>query len=131
MYLSPMPGGKMILDVGFLDETHGSSSRTVACLQDARLELNLECRRREGEKDSYSEHTLSWVRVLGRRRSRRSWRKGRPASFWIRPACPHWTDRASSLCNFGQSQARQLVTVNGLQRRDADSRKRPDENGIN
>jgi hypothetical protein len=35
-------GGKMLVDVNLLDEGHCSSSRSVACLNGARLERSLE-----------------------------------------------------------------------------------------
>jgi hypothetical protein len=43
------PSGKIILHIAFFDKGHGKSSGSVACLSGARLERNLECRRREGE----------------------------------------------------------------------------------
>jgi hypothetical protein len=64
MYLSVVTGGKVIPDIGFFVETHGGSSRSFACLHDARLELSLECRRREGKAKPYLEHTPTWFRVL-------------------------------------------------------------------
>ena len=42
------PCGKMFLHIAFFDESHGKSSCSVACLNGARLEPSLECRRREG-----------------------------------------------------------------------------------
>lgn len=49
--------------------THGSSNRSVACLEDTRLERSLECKRREGElKTTSFKHTLNPVRVPGRYR---------------------------------------------------------------
>ncbi len=51
MYLRAETGGRMVLRIVFFDIAHGGSSRPVACLKDARLERNLECRRREGGKE--------------------------------------------------------------------------------
>jgi hypothetical protein len=42
-------GGQMVLDITFTERAHASSSRSVECLNGARLELSLECRRRGGE----------------------------------------------------------------------------------
>ena len=38
---------QVVLYIALLDEAHGGSSRSVACLKDARLERSLECWRRE------------------------------------------------------------------------------------
>ena len=42
-------GGKILVHIAFLDEGHGNSDRSVACLNGARLKRSSECRRREGE----------------------------------------------------------------------------------
>src|SRR5579863_6025037 len=49
MDLGAVAGREMILHIGFLDEAHGGSNGSVACLNGARLERSLECRRREGK----------------------------------------------------------------------------------
>jgi hypothetical protein len=56
-------GRKMILYIAFLDEAHGSSSRSVTNLNGARLERSMECRRREGKANYYIKHTPTRVRV--------------------------------------------------------------------
>ena len=86
MYLSPIAGRKMIFDVGFVDKTHGSSSRSVAYLHDARLEQSLDCRRREGEAKTCFEHTPSWVGVRGSAKGGHFGGQRRPAPCQTRPA---------------------------------------------
>jgi len=49
MYLCAEARRQMVLDIAFVDETHGGSSGSVAYLKDARLKRSLECRRREGK----------------------------------------------------------------------------------
>src|ERR1700722_616530 len=63
MYLAAVSRRKVILYICFFDEAHGSSSRSVACLEDARLEQRPECRRREGENSVSSKHTLTMACV--------------------------------------------------------------------
>ena len=63
MYLGAVAGRKVILYICFLDEAHGSSSRSVACLEGARLKRSPECRRREGGNSVSSKHTLTMARV--------------------------------------------------------------------
>jgi hypothetical protein len=48
-------GMQVILHVASLDGIHGGSSRSVACLKDARLEQSLECLRREGKNGLQSQ----------------------------------------------------------------------------
>src|ERR1039458_6079543 len=43
------PCGKMLLYIALLDEGHGNSSHSFACLSGARRKRSLECGRREGE----------------------------------------------------------------------------------
>ena len=43
-----VPGRKVVLHIAFLDDAHGDSSRSLDCLNVARLKRSLECRRREG-----------------------------------------------------------------------------------
>ena len=51
MYFCEERGMQVVLHIAFLDEAHGGSSRSVACLKVTRLERSLECWRREGENE--------------------------------------------------------------------------------
>jgi len=54
----------MILHISLLDETHGVSSRSIACLEDTRLERSSELPKARREiMTAFFNHTLNWVRV--------------------------------------------------------------------
>jgi len=47
MYLGAVAGSQVVLYIALFVQTHGGSSRSVACLKGARLKRSLECLRRE------------------------------------------------------------------------------------
>src|ERR1700728_5279426 len=63
---------EVVLDVALPDVAHRGSSRSVACLKDARLERSLECQRREGGERAAVSSIRQHEPACRRRSSRRT-----------------------------------------------------------